>query len=269
MKIVLLITLSFLLGACATRTRGTEALVKDRGDLPKQWKIADVPFIKQEKNHCGPASLAMVMKQANLHVDLKELTQQTMTTSMEGTFQSEMLSAARRQGLMTILVSDFKSILQEIENDHPVIVFQNLGFSFKPQWHYAVAIGFDLNGPDIYLPNDKQDMRMFERSWILGGQWALVILKPDQLSATASEMTHLKAAAQLESMGMLNEAQMAYETIMTKWKQSLGALIGLGNVMYARKDYKKSKHFLELAVSHHPQSEIARHNLKEVSLKVK
>lgn len=269
MRFLPLVFLLSLLVSCATATKQTNALVKDREDLPSSSKITNVPFINQEKNHCGPATMAMVLKHAHLDIPLEELNAQMMTSQMEGTFQSEMLGAARRNGMLAIPIENMKSLLQEVSHEHPVIVFQNLGLSSLPQWHYAVVIGHDLKGPDIFLhtgPHEslKQDMRFFERNWILGGNWGLLVLRPDQLSVTASELTHMKAASMLESIGKINEAMIAYETIHKRWPTSLAPLMGLGNVNYQQKKFKKSESYLQKAVSLHPQSAMAWHNLATV-----
>ncbi|MBZ5782504.1 C39 family peptidase, partial [Klebsiella aerogenes] len=62
-------------------------------------KIQYVPFIKQKKNHCGPATMAMVLKYAGKEIPLEELNQAMMTHKLKGTFQSEMISVARRNGM--------------------------------------------------------------------------------------------------------------------------------------------------------------------------
>lgn len=189
------------------------------------------------------------------------------TEKMQGTFQGDMLSTVRRQGLLAIKINNLEMLLKEISADHPVVVFQNLGFSWLPKWHFSVVTGHDINGPDILLHTGGEkfkriDMRLFERSWGLGGNWGLLVLRPDQLSATASEWVHVDAAARLEDIGKKNEAKLAYQTILERWPQSLGALIGLGNVMYSNRQFSKAVAYLKTAVHYHPKSTIAWHNLK-------
>ena len=266
MKVFLLLALAQLLVGCATSSRQTDKLLKHHPDLPTKTKISSVPFIKQAKNHCGPSTLAMVMAYQGHEVSLNELTEQTYTKGMEGTFQTEMISSVRRQGLLALPISDLNSLTQEIAGGNPVIVFQNLGLSFYPKWHYAVAVGYNLKGPDIILHSgpekfEKLDMRYFERSWKLAGYWGLLVLRPDQLSLTGNETTHVTAAAGLEQTGKLDQALKSYQTILTRWPQSLTALIGLGNIFYARKDYPQSIKSLEQAARHHPAAAVVWHNL--------
>ncbi len=265
MKLLLLLGV-VLFSSCATRTPQTDALVKVHPDLPSKAKVQGVPFIAQTKNHCGPASLAMMLEHASHPVNVDELVSQMMTPKKEGTFQTDLITATRRQGMLAVRVSDLQSILKEISLGNPVLVFQNLGFESLPQWHYSVATGYNLDGPDIIFhsgstKNDKSDMRFFERSFILGGNWALVVLEPGKLSPTANELAHSEGAAGLEQTGKLLAAEKSYLAILEKWPKSLTALLGMGNVKFSQEEFKESEKYLIRAVIAHSQSAMAWHNL--------
>lgn len=59
------------------------------------------------------------------------------------------------------------------------------------------------------------DLKKFERSWRLGGYWGLVILKPDQLSASATEEAMRSAA---EALRLVNpELRDTYTDNLKKW----------------------------------------------------
>lgn len=266
MKQAVFLLVAFLLGGCATSTRQTDQLLKHRGELAPTSRLADLKLIKQKENHCGPATLAMALKHAGRDVSLEEITAQSFTEKAQGTFQADMLSTARHQGMLTIPVSTMEGLLEETAAGNAVIVFQNLGFSWWPQWHYAVVSGHDLSGPDIFLHTgdrkfSKTDMRFFERSWKLGGYWGLLLLPPDRLSVSGSELDHAQGAAMLEQLGKIQAAQTSYETMLTRWHESLSALIGLGNITYAKAQYQPAVAYLSRAVRHHPRSAIAWHNL--------
>lgn len=273
MKALLLLCLMMAVG-CATRTRQTDRLVKDHGLLPNEAHIKHVPHVTQPENHCGPASMAMVLKYVGRSASAKELAKSMMTPKLKGTFQADMLLAARRQGMLTLPMRDMKQILTEVSQGNPIIVFQNLGLSFIPQWHYAVVTGHNLSGPDIYLHSgkkihDKIDMRFFERSWIMGGRWALLVLPPGKLSTTTSELDHLRAISFLEELKDFSAARLSYQAILKKWPTSLAAHIGLGNVTYQLGFKEQSLLYLQKAVAHHPSSAIAWHNLATVQGELK
>lgn len=266
MKLFAFLVMALLFGGCATTTRQTDQLVKNVTGLPQESRLQELELVEQESNFCGPASLAMVFKHLGREATLEEITSQSFTAKAEGTFQADMLSTARRHGLLTMPIRDMRSLVKELSAGHPVIVFQNLAFSWSPQWHYAVVSGHDLSGPDVYLHTGaeafkKTDMRFFERSWKLGGYWGLVLLTPGQLSASGSELDHTQAAALLEQLGKNAEARTSYESILKRWPNSLTALIGLGNISFAEKKFAASVDHLRRAVEHHPRSATAWHNL--------
>lgn len=185
----------------------------------------------------------MVMTHSGRNISMSELSSQVITTNMRGSFKTDMLSAIRRQGMLALAIKDLKSMITEVSAGLPVLVFQNLGLSWWPQWHYAVVTGHDFSGPDMILHTGdksykKMDMRLFERSWILGGHWSYLVVQPGQLSVTADEKTHVEAASMLEALGNLSAAHISYQSIQKRWPTSLGALIGLGNVNYQQKNIK-------------------------------
>lgn len=263
---VLPVLVALLFVSCATRTPQTNRLVKNRNALPERTEIKNVPFIKQDAYQCGPSTMAMTLKFWGKKTSVEELMPMMFTKGMSGTFQSEMLSTPRLSGLQALPITNLNSLLLELSSGHPVIVFQNLGLSFAPKWHYSVATGYNLKGPDIIMhtglsESSKVDMRLFERNWKLADYWALLILPPDRLSASLSESDHAKAGAALEELGRLNEAETVYKTVLKKWPESYLSLIGLGNVNYAKKDYLISISYLKKASELYPDSPEVWHNL--------
>lgn len=258
--------MTLFLQSCATKTPRTDLLVKDYSGLPQSFQIASVPFIKQKENHCGPASLAMILAAKQRPVNLEELASQMITPGKQGTFSTDLITAVRRQGMVPVKITDLKALLTEISDSQPVLVFQNLGFSWYPNWHYAVALGYDLSGPDIILHSGENkfhraDMRMFERSWALANSWGLIVLVPGTLAATVDDLGHVAGISGLEALGKFEEARISYAAVLNKWPKSLSALIGMGNVLYAKKDFKGSVEHLTKATEFHPLSATARHNL--------
>lgn len=254
---LLLILLVFVCASCATRTPVTDKLHKKA----ESFRIENVPVIKQEENHCGPASLAMVMNHYGMNQTPEELARGLFHEKLKGSFFPEMKSRARSEGMIVIEVNDLSKVFEEVRAGHPVIILQNNGFQFFPQWHFAVLSGMDFDGPDVYVTGEKQDMRLFERSFVLGGRRSLVLLPPDKLSATGSELEHVESAAILENTGKKNEALLAYQTILGKWETSLIASIGAANVLYEKNEKLKAREKLQAASLHHPQSPLVWHNL--------
>lgn len=267
MKALILVTFIFFFGACSHTIYQSDTLLKSSLDIPHTYVMGDVSFVKQEQYYCGPATLSMAMDKAGKRLSMEELAAQMFTPGKKGSFQTDLLSTARRNGMMAVQIDQkLAAILQELAAGHPVIVYQNLGFSWFPQWHYALAIGYDLTHSTIILhsgeePYKKVPFKDFEKAWAGGNHWAVVILSPLELSATADDFKHVISAASLEQYGKITEAELAYISILNRFPKSFGALIGMGNIKFQQNHYKESVKYLELATRYHRDSAIAWHNL--------
>ncbi len=234
--------------------------------LPRTVEIQNVPFINQEAGHCGPATLTMALQSVGNSADLSKITSQVFIPGMKGSLQADMIGATRRQGALAIPIQNLENLLTEVAAGNPVIVFENLALSWLPQWHYALVYGYDLDRQEVIMHSGPEkgkrwDLRKFERSWKLGDYWGLIVLPPNFLSATANELAHIAAASALENIGLVENAHIAYQTILTRWPKSLGALIGSGNTYFAKKKYSEAAKNLSLAITLYPESALAWHNL--------
>ena len=252
---------------CASRAVQTEALLNSKFEVSKHHLIPDVPIVNQSAGYCGPATLTMAMQYRLVAVDIDQIATEVYTPGVEGSFPLDIISATRRHGLSGIAIEKMTSLITEVAVGNPVIIFENLSLSWAPQWHYALIVGYDLEKQEIIMHSGnsaykKVDMKDFERSWKLADYWGLAVLPPNQLSETGSEYSHLKSAVGLEQANHFTEAKLAYKAILTRWPQSLVALIGLGNLSYVKKNKKEAIMWLKLAVKFHPESLAAKNNLK-------
>ncbi len=261
------VVLAWGLSACATTAHQTEAVLKEKDRFPESAQVNGVAFVAQSQYYCGPATLAMAMDFAGQPASAEALGEQVYTPGKQGSLQADMIAASRRRGMMAVQIYGMASLLRELAAGHPVVVLENQAFPWYPKWHYSIAIGYDLRGPDIVLhsgakENWHRSMRRFERNWQYADYWGLVVLPPGELSVSATELEHSVAAAGLEQVGFLDKAEMSYHRILMRWPESLGALVGMGNIRFARGDRKEAVRYLRLAVKYHPESAAARHNLQ-------
>jgi tetratricopeptide (TPR) repeat protein len=91
-----------------------------------------------------------------------------------------------------------------------------------------------------------------------------VVLPPDQLPATSDQTAVLSAASGLERGGRFDEAALAYDAILRRWPDSLGALIGRGNARYAAHDLDGAEAAYRAALERHPGTAAAWNNLADV-----
>ncbi len=193
-----------LLSACSAPQ--ASRLLETPGDLPPRVEMTEVPFFPQERYYCGPAALATVLVWSGLDVTQEDLVSQVYTPGRQGTLRSDVVAAARRNGRLAVPVDNLADLLAELDAGHPVLVFQNLALDWYPQWHYAVAVGYDLDTGDLILRSGTEQRRVtrlstFEHTWWRGEYWALVVLPADILPATASELEVLQAVSGLEQIG--------------------------------------------------------------------
>ncbi len=246
----------------------TAKLLESRASLglPAQALIEDVPLIPQEDLYCGPATLAMALTAAGTPADQQEVAKAIYTPGREGTLRGDVLGGARRWGRMTAPVNQLTDLLAEIAAGNPVIVFQNLSLDIAPQWHFALAIGYDLDRRQIILNSGtierlRTDLSTFEHTWKRGDHWALVVTAPDHLAVSVDEPEAMAGAAALERVRRLDEATVAWQAVIARWTDSFGAYMGLGNTRFALGDYAGARTAFHRAADIRPQAPDAWNNL--------
>lgn len=229
-----------LLAGCAVQTE-TLRRAPPAGLAPRV-ELATTPFFAQTEYHCGPAALATVLAVAGQAASPAALGEQIFLPARTGTLQIEMIAGARRQGAVaTRLPGTLQALLRELQAGHPVVVLQNLGLSWYPLWHYAVAIGYDLVSGDMLLRSGSTErlampLSTFEHTWVRAGSWAFVALPPGRWPATAEEAAVVEAAVGFERAAPPAQAVLAYRSALQRWGGSLSLQMGLGNSLHASGD---------------------------------
>lgn len=231
--------------------------------------MVEVPFHPQDELQCGPAALAMVLNWSGVAVQPEELSPQVFTPGLAGSLQSTLIGAARRHGRVAYPIAGSEALLAELANGHPAIVLVNLGFSWYPRWHYAVAIGYDQERKVVILHSgltaeEHLPTRVFMNIWRRSQYWGLLVLPPQRLPAVANETEWLAAVAGLERTGQGEAAVTGYRTALQRWPQSFAAWMGLGNSSYARQDPAAAAAAFRQATLLAPENGMAFNNLAHV-----
>jgi tetratricopeptide (TPR) repeat protein len=260
---------ALLISGCAIFPRGDWP--QGLAGIPAQREIASVPFFPQNEYQCGPAALAMVLAWSGLDVEPAELTEKVYTASLKGSLQPAMIAGARRSSRLAYVISGTESLIREIAAGHPVIVLQNLGLSWIPVWHYAVAVGYDSTRDEVNLHSglnawQRLSMPVFQNTWSRAQDWGLLVLKPGELPATAEEGKFVEAVLGLEKAKQPAAAVDGYRAALNRWPHNLPAMMGLGNSYYALGDLKNSEAAFRQATEAHPREGAAFNNLAHVLL---
>jgi hypothetical protein len=261
--------LALLVAGCAPLVPQTVALRTGwPGGVPRSVELHDVPFFPDQDYQCGPAALATVLAASGAPVPMKALVDEVWLPARRGSLQLEMLAAPRRHGRVSYrLAPAYGDLLREVAAGNPVIVLQDVGL-LGTQWHYAVVNGFDYESGTIFLRSGTErrlelPFTAFERSWMKGQYWAMVVMPPDRIAATATEERWLESVAALARAGGAQIATRAYESALQRWPESLPAAIGLANHLHAQGQLNRATVVLSEARRRHPQSIIVLNNLAQ------
>lgn len=263
--------LMVVLGGCAAGQ--TRALLNQvPAGLDERAQVDHVPLFTQSENQCGPAALATALNWAGVSVTPEQLTPQLFIPGKEGSLQVEMMAQPRRYGIFAYQLSPMlEDLLREVDEGHPVVVFQNLALSWYPQWHYAVVTGYDLRAGTIILHSGAAaehiiPLSTFEYTWARAGYWAMVTLPAGIMPVRADKNRFMQAAVNLEKAGQAQAAALVYEAALIRWPQSLAAQMGRGNSYYALGILDQARLAFYQATQDHPQAAPAFNNLAQIYL---
>jgi predicted double-glycine peptidase len=155
-------------------------------ETPGIW--LDVPFVRQEKDGCGAASIAMVM-QYWMHqqgrplddsADAVHIQRTLFSSRAHGIYASDLRRYFEQSGFQTFTFRGERADLeQHLDKGRPLIVALKPGSGNVPL-HYVVVAGLDSG---LVLINDpaqrkllKRDWSSFEREWSAADKWTLLAL---------------------------------------------------------------------------------------------
>lgn len=223
--------------------------------LPARAHVQGVPFYADDRSYCGPASLASVLGYAGVPVTPEQLIPEVYTPKLDGTLQYDMLGATRHAGRVAyVLPPKLSALFAQIASGMPAVVLQKVGPS-STDWHFAVVTGYDLRADTVTLHSSTArdlvlSIEQFDRSWAASQRWGFVALEPEQFPAGVTEEDALRAIAPLERVAP-EAARQAYASALQRWPHAWIAMMGLGNLAYARKDYAQATiHFAQAARAH-------------------
>src|SRR3977135_2514761 len=128
----------------------------------------DVPFVKQEKDGCGAASIAMVMqywqaqqgRPANDASDASQIQRTLYSAKAHGIYASDMERYFKEKGFRAFTIrGEWEDLKQHLDRGRPLIV------ALKPSGggtlHYVVVTGLD-GDQEIVMVNDPAERKLLK-----------------------------------------------------------------------------------------------------------
>ncbi len=256
---------TLLLTACST----TPVIQPDaRGiQLSPKRALQDIPYFPQIEDQCGPASLATMLAVRDIDVSPEVLRGKIYIPGKEGTVTTEIIARARQYGLLAYtLEPELIDLLKEVDAGNPVLVMQNLAYNWLPRWHFSVVVAYDLNKQTLSLRSGDEvrheiGFDLFVKTWRRAKSWAVVIMPPNHLPATANETRAIQAVSELEQVGQTMAAYTAYQTVIKQWSDNSLAYFGAGNVAYKLGDYTNAEQLFSSYLQLQPTATAGWNNL--------
>jgi len=266
-KCLLTLTLALVVSACVSAPQ--TALLRDmQADSAKApVLLSQVPFFAQQLYQCGPAALATVLQTSGAAVTPEQLVPLVYVPARQGSFQVEMIAAARSHGrVVHILTPTLDALLTEVSAGHPVLVLQNLALSWYPRWHFAVVKGFDLQRGRIVLnsgvlENYEMSLSTFERTWARADYWGVLTLAPGDMAVDAQPGPYFSALAALSAHASPAQLQEAYRSGLQRWPQDRNLHMEYGNLLAANDAHAAAREQFTLLLLHAPNYAPAHNNL--------
>lgn len=255
---------SLFLSACSHQGVW-RAQVDDLKRLPVRVELDDTPFFPQTKYHCGPAALATVLNSTGVDATPDELTPYVYLPERQGSLQIDLVATTRRYGQLPYEVTGgLHALFAEVANNYPVLVMQNLGFDWLPQWHYAVVVGYDLQQGIVTLRSGKEKRHVvpiytFDKTWKRAKRWAMVAASPDQIPVSADVDSYLRVVHGVEKLHP-DIAITAYQTGIRRWQDNALLWLALGNALYNQQQFPDAVTTYREALRLHPDNVLLWNN---------
>ncbi|MBI5746406.1 MAG: C39 family peptidase [Nitrospirae bacterium] len=179
-RLILLFFIFIIILTGCTTGRYLEENPPDKATATKGFHLT-VPFFPQEKNQCGPASLAGILRFYGIEITPDEISNEIYLPRIKGTLNIDLVFYARSKGMNAEAYhGDMADLKKRISGDRPLLLFLNLGLKVFPAGHYIVVTGFDDKDKIIYAHSGSErdkPIRYWEfiRAWERGDFWTLLV----------------------------------------------------------------------------------------------
>lgn len=232
-----------------------------------RYYIPQVPFIKQRKNFCGPASIAAVLNYWGKDISQDDVASELYIAPAKGTLNIDIAGYVMKHGLWAQEYNaDFEGLKPYIRANIPVVVLQELGLAPLVKYHYSILIGYDDANKFVILhtarsQDKKVGYRNFKSSWKHAGNWALIVAPPEDVAWQLDPSAHNRLGNLCERIERFDLALLHYnEVIRQRPKEPLG-YFNAGNVYLKKGDFEEAVSYYKKALSFSPDNADFYNNL--------
>jgi predicted double-glycine peptidase len=167
--------------------------------IPDEHHISGVPFVKQKKMWCGPASLTMILNYWGDRVNQSEIGT-AVDPEHDGTAPLDLISFLELRGYV---VYEFdrdslkyrSSAMDELKiwncQDYPIVVLQWMYFPGSVG-HYRVVVGYDTESIYVKDPNSGSisfSIETFLELWDKNNEYGLIVMGDLTKDSDGDQMT--------------------------------------------------------------------------------
>jgi len=206
---------------------------------------------------CGPSVLNMAVEAHKPGIAYSVFKRMTYREELNGTLKSDIIGAARRLGLAPYRVPSMSQMLTLVEHGQPVIVFQNLGVSWLPAWHYSLLVGYRADRNAVYLHTGKEPYQelgfsRFHATWRRGGKWSYVVVPAGVIPEHVPFAEALDNAVVFENLGQKDVALAIYTGMAGRWPERFEPHLGLASLHYQSGNLRPAIAEMRLALDRNP-----------------
>lgn len=251
---------------CLAALSGCQSRAPLSASMPPAAQVPAVPFFPQDDYQCGPAALATVLGSAGVATDAQALVPEVWLPERQGSLAMELIAAARARERLVYPVATPQALMANLDAGYPVLVLQNLAFSFYPRWHFAVVTGYQRGGASVILNTDTREAHAmnwnrFVRTWQRADQQGWVVLPVGELPPQARPVALVQALEELAGTAGATAAAPYWQAAAQRHPDDYLVQFALGNHLWALQQPEAAIAAWQAATALRPQAFAAWNNL--------
>jgi tetratricopeptide (TPR) repeat protein len=200
-----------------------------------------VPFIPQQKDTCGAASLAMVLRYWEDDASHDDVARALLVPELHGIAGSRLAEFARGRGMEAVAYrGDMANLREFVGQGRPLIVAWAMG---RGRYHNVVVVGFDdarravlVNDPAAG-PGRAVREGTFEKRWAGAGYWTLLLARDKAVVVPKYEDLVSRGVA-AGRVGQYAEAEQALQRAIALDPSRPEARVELAGLRFLEKKYE-------------------------------